>query len=195
MPLFYRKSNNSKSILTKESSKLFYFSGGHDLDMNFHKIYSPMISETFSDSSPLTLKQLKDIINQTPLVTIKNEVVNLPTDVISLRDIGHLYVNSVYPKQIRSSHHIKPILIDYRKPHELSIYNRKYLGNSDEEFFLLRDYNTKYKWESNMDRYLDYQYINYIPNGFYYNGDKMSQLLYDMRIIIVRDNKWMYAPL
>ena len=112
-----------------------------------------------------------------------------------MRDIGHLYVNSVYPKQIRSSHHIKPILIDYRKPNELSIYNEKYLGNSDEEIFLLRDYNTKYKWESDMNRYIDYQYINYIPNGFFYNGDKMSQLLYDMRIIIVKEGKWIYAPL
>ena len=46
-----------------------------------------------------------------------------------------------------------------------------------------------------MDRYLDYQDIHYIPNGFYYNNDKMSQLLYDMRIIIVKDNKWIYAPL
>ena len=95
MPIFYRKSNNQNGI-TKEAAKKYYFCGGHDLDMNFHKIYNPMTSDTLSDSSPLTLKQLKEIINQTPLITTKNEIVNLPTDLVSLRDIGHLYVNSVY---------------------------------------------------------------------------------------------------
>ena len=103
--------------------------------MNFHKIFNPANVQSYladrnspssnvQNSDPLTLKQLWQIIAKTPVITMKNEIVRLPEDVVSLRDLSHLYQNRVYHKQIQSSHHIKPELLDYRKPNELSIYTK-----------------------------------------------------------------------
>ena len=193
MPTFIRGSNHP-NVITKEFAKKLYFTPGRDLDMNFHKIFNPG-NQDLSLYSPLSLKQLRERIARTPLQNMKKQIIGAPDDVMPLSDLQNLYNNVVRPRQILSQNPIKYEKIDYKKPNPLSIYNRKYVGDSNEEIFLLRDFNTMHKWKSQMDRFLDYRYINYIPNGFYYNGDKMGQLLYDIRIIIVKDNKWIYAPL
>ena len=194
MPTCIRGSNNSKSILTKEFAKKLYFSPGRELDMNFHKIFNPG-NQDLRLSDPMTLKQLREGIVRTPLQNMKKQIVGAPEDVIPLSDLQNFYNNVVKPRQILFNNPIKYEEIDYRKPNPLSIYNRIYVGNSDEQIFLLRDFNTMFKWVSQMDKFIDYQHINYIPNGFYYNGDKMTRLLYDLRIIVVKENKWTYAPL
>ena len=194
MPTFIRASKNSKTILTKEFAKKLYFSPGRDIDLNFHKIFNPG-NQDLRLSDPMTLKQLRERIARTPLQNMKKQIIGAPDDVMPLSDLQNLYNNVVKPKQILFHNPIKFEEIDYRKPNPLSIYNRNYVGDSNEEIFLLRDFNTKFKWETGMDKYLDYRYINYFPNGFYFNGDKMSQFLYDLRIIVVKENKWSYAPL